>query len=88
MKKLVKSFNKDDTGVTAENKEKYIGFNVKINIMLLGVTIEDSKEVPKNIELRFIDNCRFMVSSLAKPDSGLNDDQCKTLRILQGRQSE
>ena len=36
IKELGKRFNKNDIGVIAENKEKYIGFNVKINIRLAG----------------------------------------------------
>ena len=36
-------WNKGDTGVTAENKEKYISFNIKINVMLAGVSNKDSK---------------------------------------------
>ena len=37
IKELGYRFNKDDIGVIAENKEKYISFNVKINIKLAGV---------------------------------------------------
>ena len=36
IKSLGKKFNKDDIGVIAENKEKYISFNVKIPIKLAG----------------------------------------------------
>ena len=36
-------FNKNDTGLIAENKEKYISFNVKINVNLAGVKYKDSK---------------------------------------------
>ena len=41
IKKLGKKFNKDEFGVTAENKEKYISFNVK----LTGVTNKDHEEI-------------------------------------------
>ena len=80
IKELGKKFNKNDIGVMAENKEKYISFNVKINVKLSGVSNEDGKEVRKNIQLRFIDSCRFMASSLDKLASNLDDDQCKHLR--------
>ena len=80
IKKLGRRFNKNDIGVLAENKEKYISFNVKINVKLEGVSNKDSTEVCKNIQLRFIDSCRFMASSLDKLASNLDDDQCKHLR--------
>ena len=82
IKKLGKRFNKNDIGVIAENKEKYISFNVKINVKLAGVTNKDGKEVHKNIQLRFIDSCRFMTSSLKKlatnlcGTSGIHCDIC------------
>ena len=75
IKELGRRFKRDDIGVIAENKEKYISFNVKIN-----VRNEDGTEVCKNIQLRFIDSCRFMVLSLDKLVSNLNDDQCKHRR--------
>ena len=59
IKELGRRFNKNDIGVIAENKEKYISFNVKINVKLARVRDEDDKEVCKNIQLRFIDSCRF-----------------------------
>ena len=63
--------------VIAENKEKYISFNVKINIKLVGVSNKDDTEVCKNIQLRFIDSCRFMALSLYELASNLDDNQCK-----------
>ena len=77
IKELGKRFNKNDIGVIAENKEKYISFNVKINVKLAGVRDKDGKEVHKNIKLRFIDGFRFMASSLDKLASNL----CGTRRI-------
>ena len=83
IKELGKKFNKDDIGVIAENKEKYISFNVKIKVKLAGVSNKDSKEVRKNIQLRFIDRCRFMASNLDKLASnlygtgGIQCDKCK-----------
>ena len=62
IKELGRKFNKDDIGVIAENKEKYISFNVKINVKLAGVKDKDGKEVYKNIQLRFIDSFRLIVS--------------------------
>ena len=80
IKELGKRFNRDDIGVIAENKEKYISFNVKINVKLTGVSNEDSNEVRKDIQVRFKDSCRFIASSLDKLASNLDDDQCKHLR--------
>ena len=80
IKELGKRFNRDDIGVIVENKEKYIRFNVKINVKLAGVSNEDGKEVRKHIQLRFIDSCRFTASDLDKMASNLGDDQCKHLR--------
>ena len=56
IKKLGRSFNKNDIGVIAEKKEKYISFNVKINVKLAGVKYKDGTEVCKNIQLRFKDS--------------------------------
>ena len=83
IKELGKKFNKDDIGVSAENKEKCTSFNVKINVKLAGVSNKDGKEVRKIIQLRFIDSCRFMASSLGKlrsnlcGTSGIHYDKCK-----------
>ena len=83
IKELGRRFNKNDIGVIAENKEKYISFNVKINVKLAGVKDEDGKEVHKNIQLRFIDSFRFMASGLNKlasnlcGTSGIQCDKCK-----------
>ena len=64
IKELGRKFNKNDIWVIAEKKEKYISFSVKINVKLARVRDEDGKEVCKNIQLSFIDSCRFMASSL------------------------
>ena len=48
IKELGRRFNKNNIGVIAENKEKYISFNVKINDKLAGVTI---KMVHKRIKI-------------------------------------
>ena len=83
IKELGRKFNKDDIGVIAENKEKYISFNVKINVKLAGVKDKDGKEVYKNIQLRFIDSFRFMASNLDELASnlcgtrGIQCDKCK-----------
>ena len=47
IKELGKRFNKNDIGVIAENKEKYISFNVKISVKLAGVTINMVKKCIK-----------------------------------------
>ena len=83
IKKLRRRFIKNDFGVVAENKEKYISFDFEINVKLAGVKNEDSTEVHKNIQLRFIDSLRFMTSSLDKlasnlcGTSGIQCDKCK-----------
>ena len=76
IKELGKRFNKNDIGVNAENEEKYIRFNVKINVKLAGVSNKDGTGVCRNIQLRFIDSCRFMALGLDKLASNLDDDQC------------
>ena len=55
IKELGKRFNKNDIGVIAENKKKFISFNVKINFKLAGVSNRDGTEACKSIQLRFID---------------------------------
>ena len=83
IKELGRRFNKNDIGVIAENKEKYISFNVKINVKLAGVKYKDGRKACKNIQLRFIHSCRFMASSLDKlasnlcGTSGIQCDKCK-----------
>ena len=47
IKELGKRFNKNDIGVIAENKEKYISFNVKISVKLAGVRINMVKKCIK-----------------------------------------
>lgn len=59
---------------------KYIDFNFKINVKMAVVINKDIKEVQKNIQLRFMDGCRFIASSLNRLASSLDDDQCKKLR--------
>ena len=58
IKELERRFNKNDIEVIAENREKYISFNVKINVKLSGVKYKDGTQVHKNIQFRFIDSCR------------------------------
>ena len=83
IKELGRRFNKNDISVTAESKEKYISFNVKINVKLVEFKYNDGTQVHKNIQLRFIDSCRFMASSLDKlasnlcGTSGIQCDKCK-----------
>ena len=53
IKEVGKKSNKDNIGVIAENKETCISFNVKINVMLAGLSNKDDKEARKNIQMRF-----------------------------------
>ena len=83
IKELERKFNENDIGFIIENKEKYIRFNVKINVKLAGVRSKDGTEVFKNIQFRFIDSCRFMASRIDKRasnlcgTSGIQCDKCK-----------
>ena len=79
IKELGRRFNKNDIGVIAENKEKCISFNFKINVKLAGVKDKDGTEVCKNIQLTFIDSRRFMASSPVKLASNLDDYSVRTL---------
>ena len=63
IRELGKKFDKGKTGVIAENKEKYISFNVDVD--------ELDKVKEKQIQLRFIDSIRFMASSLDALSSDL-----------------
>ena len=80
---FIKELRRNDIGVIAETKEKYISFNVKINVKLAWVKYKDGTQVHKNNQLRFIDSCRFMASSLDKlasnlcGTSGIQCDKCK-----------
>ena len=51
IKELGRRFNKNDIGVIAENKDKYISFNVKINVKLLEVKYKDGTQVHGNVQL-------------------------------------
>ena len=83
IKELGRRCNKNDIGVIAKNKEKYISFNVKTNVKLARVKYKDGKQVHTNIQFRFTDSCRIMASSLDKParglcgTSGIQCDKCK-----------
>ena len=83
IKELGRTFNKNDIGVIAENKEKYISFNVTIQVKLAGMRDKDDKQEHKNIKLIFIGSFRFMASSLDKlasnlcGTSGIQCDRCK-----------
>ena len=61
--------------VIAENEKKDISFNFKIKAELAGVADKDIKEIRRKSQLRFIDSCSFIVSSLDKLASNLDDDK-------------
>ena len=75
IRELETKFNRDNIGVIAESKEKYISCNVKFNVKLAGVSNQDRYEVPKYIQLRFIDNCRLVASSLDKMPNNLDNEE-------------
>ena len=67
IRELGKKFDKGKIGVIAENKEKYISFNVNV---FVDKYEELGKVKEKKTQLKFIDNMRFMASSL---DSLMNN---------------
>ena len=67
IRKLGKKFDKGKIGVIAENKEKYISFNV--DVVVDKYLDKEGKE--RKIQLRFIDSMRFMASSLDALSSNL-----------------
>ena len=77
IKELGKKYNTKEIGCIAENKEKYISFNVKVPVPLAGLYDTEGNQVYKKISLRFIDSCRFMALSLDKLSSNLSDKQCR-----------
>ncbi|XP_057294619.1 uncharacterized protein LOC130623147 [Hydractinia symbiolongicarpus] len=70
IRELGEKYDTQDIGCIAENTEKYISFNVKIKVPIAGMGYGDG-ETYKKIEIRFIDSCRFMASSLEKLASNL-----------------
>ena len=61
IRELGKKFATSKIGMIAENKEKYISFNVDV---VVDSYKDDSGEVKeKKIQIRFIDSFRFMASS-------------------------
>ena len=83
IKELGKKFDKGKIGVIAENKDKYISFNVDV---LVGKYVDELGKIKeKKIQLRFIDSMRFMASSLDELSSNLvgvsrmvcNDNECE-----------
>ena len=60
---------------------------MKINVKLAGESNKDDKEIRKKIQLRFMDICRFMLFSLDKLASNLDDDQCEHLKKSFARES-
>ena len=78
-----KKFDKGKIGVIAENKEKYISFNV--DVVVDKYLNKEGKEKEKKIQLRFIDSMRFMASSLDALSSNLtgvsemvcNNNECE-----------
>ena len=76
IRELGKKFDKGKIGVIAENKEKYISFNV--DVVVDEYVNELGKVKEKKIQLRFIDSFRFMVSSL----DSLTNNLVKVVKIV------
>ena len=68
-------------GVTVKNVEDYISFSIKVQV---GKYIDkEGNEKSKEIELRFIDNFKFMSSSLDSPVNNLaKGDHKFYLRVM------
>ena len=70
---FIRELNKhtDSMGVTPKNKEDYISFSIKVKV---GMRIDKYREkrCPIEVDLRFIDNYRFMSSSLDSLVNNLN----------------
>ena len=69
IRELGNKFDKGKIGVIAENKEKYISFNV--DVVVDKYLNKEGKEKEKKLQLRFIDCIRFMASSLDALSSNL-----------------
>ena len=69
IRELGRQNGNDSIGVIAENKKKYISFNVDVKVG--EYTTKDGKTKDKKIQLRFIDSVRFMASSLDRLTSNL-----------------
>ena len=78
---LGKKFKKDDIRTIGESKEKYISYNVKINVRLTGVINKNIKEIWNNMT-GFRNSCRFMASGLHKLVFNLDNYQCKNFRQI------
>ena len=75
IRELGKKFDKGKIGVIAENKEKYISFNVDIAV---DEDVDDRGKIKeKKIQLRFIDSVRFMASSLDSLTNNFVEDRRK-----------
>ena len=83
IRELGKKFDTGKIGVIAENKEKYITFNVDV-VVEKKKDKKTGKERERKIQLRFIDSVRFMASSLDELSASLKDDQCENLRWFYG----
>ena len=66
IKKLRKKINRDDIGIIAENKNKYISFSIETNVKLAAVSNKNRKKIRRNIKLMFMGICRSMSFSLDK----------------------
>ena len=83
---FIKNLKCKNINVIAQTEEKYIAFNVELD---LGTFEKDGQTINVKKELRFLDSFKFMASSLDSLSKNLDKDQHTHLqKHYQGRQLE
>ena len=78
IRELWKKFDSGSISVIAENKEKYISFDINVSVYKYGTPLGKKKQIMR--QLQFIDSIRFMVSSLyllSRNLVGVNEMVCE-----------